>query len=60
MAQILKQLTLLVARIHDRISAIFYALIPGIDDKFLHFFVIGILGIICLCLLHAHRPNPRN
>ncbi len=52
MGTVLKQLTLLIARIHDLISAGMYALIPGMNDKLLHFLVIGIVGILAVLITY--------
>ena len=52
MAHLLKQLTLLIARIHDHISALMYSLIPGIDDKFLHFMIIGLMGLLAVLVTY--------
>lgn len=52
MAEVLKMLVQIVARIHNYIIRIADKLTGGISDKWLHFLVIGLLGTGLLLILY--------
>ena len=52
MADVLKMLVQIIARIHNYIIKVADHFMPGISDKWLHFLVIGLLGTVLVLILY--------
>ncbi len=46
MSRILRTLVLFIAKLHDRLSAFLLARFPSLNDKWLHFLVMGVFGTV--------------
>ena len=52
MGRFLRAATLFVSAVHDKISSLIMGIFPWMNDKFLHFFVVGTSGIFLVLILY--------